>query len=122
VIGAPYIDGEVLAREMASLNLPGIAFTPIRFTPDASIHKDQPCGGLRLTVTDRKALRPVDVGISLATVLYRLYPTHFDPEKMHRLLRHRPTLEAIKANKPLGEIRSLWGSEFEVRRTRHLLY
>ena len=89
VVGAPYIDGERLARELNALALPGVAFTPVRFTPDASIHKGEACGGVRIAITDRKALRAVDVGIAVATILQRDYPTQFPLDKMQRLLRHR---------------------------------
>jgi len=37
VIGAPYIDGDRVARELAALALPGVTFTPIRFTPAHSV-------------------------------------------------------------------------------------
>jgi uncharacterized protein YbbC (DUF1343 family) len=119
VVGAPYIDGDRLARE---LNLPGVAFAPVRFTPDASIHKGEPCGGIRLSITDRKALRAVDVGIAIATILQRDYPQHFPLQKMQRLLRHTATLEAIRAGKSLDEIHALWTSDFAARRARYLLY
>ncbi|HSP15046.1 MAG TPA: exo-beta-N-acetylmuramidase NamZ domain-containing protein [Thermoanaerobaculia bacterium] len=122
VVGAPYIDGQRLAREMTALALPGIAFTPIRFTPEASVHKGESCGGVRLTITDRGAMRPVDVGISLATILVHDYGPQFPLDKMQRLLRHPATLDAIRAGKSLEEIRALWASDFPARRARYLLY
>lgn len=122
VAGAPYIDGEKLARDMTALGLPGIAFTPIRFTPDASVHKGEECGGVRFTITDRKVLRPVDIGIALATILVHDYGAKFPVYKMQRLLRHPATLEAIRAGKPLDEIRPLGASGFDARRARFLLY
>jgi uncharacterized protein YbbC (DUF1343 family)/CubicO group peptidase (beta-lactamase class C family) len=122
VAGAPYIDGERVARELDALQLPGVKFAPVRFTPDASIHKGQACGGVRFTITDRKALRSVDVGMALATVLARDYPTQFPIDKMARLLRHPPTLEAIRAGKSLAEIHALWTSDFAERRAKYLLY
>ena len=121
-LGAPYIDGEVLARELRALNLPGIAFEPVRFTPDYSVHKGEPCGGVRMAITDRRALRAVDVGVAIAAVVYRLYPSNFDPNKTAHLLKHTPTLDAIKAGKSLEQIRALWSSDFEERRTKYLIY
>jgi uncharacterized protein YbbC (DUF1343 family)/CubicO group peptidase (beta-lactamase class C family) len=122
VLGAPYIDGTRLAAELDALQLPGIRFEPVRFTPDASIHKGEPCGGVRMTITDRRTLRAVDVGIAIATILERLYPAQFDENKMTRLLRHPATLDAIRAGKPLAEIRQLWPSDFGERRAKYLLY
>ncbi len=117
VIGAPYIDGDRLAKELA---MPGVAFTPIRFTPDASIFAGQECGGVRMTITDRKALRPVAMGVAIATTLHRLYPNDFPVDKLQRLLRDRRTLEAIRSGTPVD-----WRddeAEFSARRAKYLLY
>jgi uncharacterized protein YbbC (DUF1343 family)/CubicO group peptidase (beta-lactamase class C family) len=122
VVGAPYIDGEKLAREVTALALPGVSVVATRFTPDASIHKGESCGGVRFTITDRKTLRPVDLGIAIATILQRDYPSQFPLDKMQRLLRHAATLDAIRAGKPLGEIHSSWVSDFAERRAKYLLY
>ncbi|HET8772146.1 MAG TPA: DUF1343 domain-containing protein, partial [Thermoanaerobaculia bacterium] len=107
ILGAPYIDGAALIREVGPL--PGISLEPIRFTPSASVHKDQECGGVRMTITDRRALRSVDAGVAIASALARLYPQQFPVDEIQPLLRHRATLEAIRAGKPLAEIRQLWG-------------
>lgn len=120
VAGAPYIDGTRLAGELTALALPGVAFAPVRFTPDASIHKGEACGGVRFTLTDRKAFRAVDLGIALATILVRDYPSQFPLDKMQRLLRHPPTLEAIRQGKSLAEIHALWLSDFAERRAKYL--
>jgi len=116
ILGAPYIDGERLANELRGL--PGVAFTPVRFTPAASVFEGQKCGGLRIAITDRKALRSVDVGIAIATALARLYPAQFNVDDLKPLLRHRATLDAIrKGERPAWDL-----EEFLVRRAKYLLY
>ena len=100
-------------------------FVPIRFTPTYSVHKGKLCGGVYILLTDRDQCPVVDVGLQIAETLYRLYPKDFDPAKMTRLLLHPPTLEAVKANKPLKEIHALWQKdlrEFQQRRVKYLLY
>ena len=57
------------------------------------------CGGVRLTITDRRALRSVDVGLAIAAALARLYPGKFPVDEIAPLLRHRATLEAIRAGR-----------------------
>jgi len=106
-------------------SLPGARFVPVRFTPKASIHKDQLCGGVFIVLTDRDHCNVVDLGLLIAETVYRLYPKDFDREKMDRLLLHQPTLNAIKAGKPLKEIRAAWQpdlDEFQKRRAKYLLY
>jgi uncharacterized protein YbbC (DUF1343 family)/CubicO group peptidase (beta-lactamase class C family) len=125
VIGAPYIEDTRLAEELNQAGLPGVRFVPIRFTPASSNHKGQLCGGVNIILTDRDRCKVVDVGLLIAETLYRLYPKEFDPGKMSRLLLHPPTLEAIKANQPLKQIRTLWQKdlkEFHKRRAKYLIY
>src|SRR5213079_2366123 len=67
VVGAPYINDIKLAEELNRANLPGVRFVPIRFTPKASIHSDQECGGVNIVLTDRDRCHVVDLGIEIAT-------------------------------------------------------
>jgi len=125
LIGAPYIDDVKLAEELNDANLPGVRFIPIRFTPKASIHRDNPCAGVSILLTDRTRCNAVDTGIVIAKTLYRLYPKQFSVKKLSHLLVHEPTIEAIKADKSLEEIHALWKKdreEFEQRRGKYLLY
>src|SRR3954471_12493253 len=87
ILGAPYIDGAVLARELTAMSLPGIRFEPTDFTPSSSNFAKQHCGGVRLTITDRNALKPVAMGVAIALVLHRLYPADFALDKIATLLR-----------------------------------
>lgn len=123
--GAPWIDDVGLAAALNAAGLPGVRFTPVTFTPESSVHAGRLCRGVRFTVTDRDAFRAVDLGIVLATELQRRHPQKLELEKALRLLGDRPTLEAIRAGKPLGGIRRLWAgglAEFERRRRPYLLY
>jgi len=115
ILGAPYIDGNALVA-----TLPGVALTPVRFTPDASVFAGKECGGVRVTITDRKALHPVALGVAIATALYQLYPNDFAVDKMQRLVRDPATIEAIRSGKPAD-----WSADesaFKARREKYLLY
>jgi uncharacterized protein YbbC (DUF1343 family)/CubicO group peptidase (beta-lactamase class C family) len=125
IVGAPYIDGATLARELTAMSLPGIRFETTSFTPSSSIFANQRCGGVRMTITDRRTLRPVAAGIAIALMLHRLYPTEFAVDKIAPLLRDPATLDAIRADKPLAEIVSMWRDDeaaFAARRAKYLLY
>jgi uncharacterized protein YbbC (DUF1343 family) len=116
ILGAPYIDGSRLAAALHGV--PGLVFTPVRFTPTASVFAGQECGGVRLTITDRKLLRAVDTGLAIAAALTRLYPAQFELEKVQPLLRHPPTLDAIRRGaKPAWNL-----DAFLARRAKYLLY
>ena len=123
--GAPYADGATLARELTAMSLPGIRFESTELTPSSSVFAGKRCGGVRLIITDRNALRPVMTGVAIALVLHRLYPSEFALDKVAPLLNDPATLEAIRADKPLSEIVALWRADeaaFEARRAKYLLY
>lgn len=104
VIGAPWIDPSPLAATLNALGLPGIRFEPVTFTPAADKHAGILCGGVRLVVTDRDALRPVTVGLALARALRERHREAFRPESMQYLLAHRPTLWALLRDEPLEHL------------------
>ena len=125
VLGAPWMDGSRVAAELERMNLPGIHFEATEFTPAGSQFMGERCSGIRFTVTDRDALRPVSAGIAIAETIDRVHPGRLDRIKLNGLLRHPPTMAAIERQAPLAEILTLWErgqAEFMSRRARFLLY
>ena len=126
VIGAPWItDPPALAEALEARALPGVRFQPVTFAPSASEYAGQTLGGIRLVVTDRETIRPVKVGLTLATVLRERYPAHFRPAAIQDLLVNRSTLWAFVRGEPLARILSWTEAElagFLQRRAAHLLY
>jgi uncharacterized protein YbbC (DUF1343 family) len=125
LVGAPYIHDIKLAYELNKAGLPGVRFLPVRFTPTDSVYKGESCGGVNIVLTDRTRCNVVDVGVTMAEVLNRLYPEEFKVDKVNVLMGNKETLEAIKDNKPLAEIRQLWAADlekFKERRAKYLLY
>jgi uncharacterized protein YbbC (DUF1343 family) len=78
VLGAPWIDAEVLATHLNRLNLPGVRFRPTWFRPTASKHAGTICNGVQLHVDDRRAFEGVRSGLHVLACLYRLYPDHIN--------------------------------------------
>jgi uncharacterized protein YbbC (DUF1343 family) len=125
VIGAPWLDGGRLAATLSARKIPGVAFTPIHFTPAASTFSGQRCGGVRFTVTDRDALAPVTLGIEIAVALRDLYPADWKREKFLDLLANRDTFERLEKGEAADSIVRSWQKgleEFRRRRAKHLLY
>lgn len=77
IVGAPFIRAEAFARALNSLGLPGILATPIYFTPTASKHQGQLCGGVHFHILDEEAFEPVTLGVRLLDLLRRMYPGDF---------------------------------------------
>jgi len=76
-VGAPWIDPYRLTAELERRSLAGCAFRPAYFTPTFSKHAGQVCGGVQAHITDRDALRPVELGIHLLETIRAHDPTAF---------------------------------------------
>ena len=107
-IGAPWIDGPELARELNTRRLPGVRAYPLQFRPDSSRFAGELCEGVFFVVTDRAAFRPVRLGLEVAAALSRLYGDQFDLDAVARLLGSRDTLARIRAGDPPWEIAAGW--------------
>lgn len=133
-VGAPFVDGAKFAAEMNAARLPGVRFEPVKFTPRAELYAgpvstlkyhDQECRGVRVLLVDREACNAVDVGITLALALQKLYPNEAKLDETLNRVGDAATIEAIKAGKSLAEIKAGWApglAEFEARRKAVLLY
>lgn len=124
-VGAPWIDEEALARDLESRRLPGVAFTPVDFTPAASTCSDQVCHGVALEITDRSKLDSVTLGFHLMDSIHRQNPVEFDFGDSQGLIGDEETLAALKSFVPVGEIVSKWQESlqrFRVAREEFLLY
>src|SRR5207244_8805562 len=95
VVGAPWIEPQGLAAALNQQGLRGVTFQPIRFTPTADVYANVLCGGVRLIVTDREAIRPVTVGLALGRTLRTRHRDQFRPENIQNLLVNRSTMWAF---------------------------
>ena len=124
-IGAPWIDGDDLAAALSERGLSGVRFYPVEFTPQSSTYAGEMCKGVRITVTNRDALRPVRVGLEIASALHRLYPDEFDVDGAARLLGSQQTLDRLTAGDDPSEIAAGWADgerEWRERVAPYLLY
>lgn len=125
VIGAPWLDGSRLALVLEARRIAAVTFTPIHFTPAASVYAGQLCGGIRLTVTDRETLRPVALGIEIAVALRDLYPADWDRSKWNVLLANRKAFDLLRSGATADQIAASWRKElgeFRGRAAPYLLY
>ncbi len=75
-IGAPWLRAaEIVARLQGTVE--GVKFSVEDQTPSKSVFEGQPCRGVRITVTDRDAMRPLAVFRHLALALRDLHPKEF---------------------------------------------
>ena len=136
LVGAPYVDAEKFADELAKLELPGVAFRSSVFLPTFQKHAGKPCGGVQIHVTDRAAYEPAFIGVAIVKTAFDMYPDDFrwkDPPYEYEYDRNPFDLiagtskvrEAFERGDPLHQIRDSWQeplAEFGRVRERFLLY
>ncbi len=77
IFGAPFIDAEVLCRELTDLKLPGVYFRENYFEPTFHKFAGQLCGGAQLHVTDRESFRPFMTGVEVIKRIRKTYGEQF---------------------------------------------
>ncbi len=136
LVGAPWLDGELLAARLNALDLRGVHFRASSFEPTFQKHACVPCGGCQIHVTAREAFEPVKAGVGVIRECFESAPDRFawrDPpyeyehEKMPiDILAGSPALrQQIEQQVPLEEIAESWRlsvAEFEEIRRPYLLY
>ena len=125
LVGAPWVDGKALAVVLGERHIPGVHFESIDFTPSDDRYAGLLCHGVRISVTDRDALRAPELGIELAATLHRLYPGEFRLKDTLSLIGSRRTLDAIAQGLDPREIAAQWQDElerFKRLRAKYLLY
>jgi uncharacterized protein YbbC (DUF1343 family) len=74
IIGAPWFKADQVMLALSKLNLKGIKFRKIFFTPTFSKHKDQLCEGIELLITNEEQFEPVKLGMYLLDIIKRIHP------------------------------------------------
>lgn len=134
ILGAPWLDGYALARELNRLDLPGVRFRPHSFVPTASKHRDVKCGGVQVHVTARHAFRAVSTGVHILAALRSANPERFEfletswegtPPHLDLLTGTARVREGLQDGRAVDEIVAEWKrveNEFARAREADLLY
>lgn len=77
IFGAPFIEPDLLVKQLEKSKLPGVMFRPLYFQPTFQKHAGNICGGAQLHVTHRERFKPFKTGITILKVVHDLYPEHF---------------------------------------------
>jgi uncharacterized protein YbbC (DUF1343 family) len=132
--GAPFIDSDALAEDLA--DLPGLIARPLVFRPTFHKWAGQPCGGVQLHVTDREAFRPYLTGVAFLRAVRARWPEHFawrtrayefvgDIPAIDLLAGSSALRQGIEAGASLEELAATWAdaeAAFRAERAPWLLY
>jgi uncharacterized protein YbbC (DUF1343 family) len=124
-VGAPWLDPRRLAAALNNEKLPGVKFIAVQFTPNAGTHRGIQCGGVSLILANMEEFEPVLTGMTMVSLIYRLYPHQFNIEKVLHLLGNEKAVGQLKAGRaPAAVLDDAQAQvhEFLVKRERALLY
>ncbi len=125
LIGAPWMESERLAAYLTCRRIRGVQFAPADFSPDADAFANRQCHGIRVTVVDRKVFNAPELGVEIASVLYRLYPAQFQLASTLGAIGSRETVAAIRRGDDPRLIARSWQPQdaaFLKVRSKYLLY
>lgn len=128
LVGAPWLDRERFTRyarqgaEDAELH--GVAFREATFEPRFQKHGGQPCHGLEIYVSERRAMEPFLLGLVVLEAALRAAPDHFrwrtetyefvaDPIAIDLLTGSHETRVGLEARVRPRELLAGWASEME---------
>ncbi|MGI8908690.1 MAG: exo-beta-N-acetylmuramidase NamZ family protein [Candidatus Sumerlaeaceae bacterium] len=125
MIGAPFVNPEQYANALTSAALPGVKFSPVRYTPTTSKHKNVECGGVELAVTDTQSFKPVQTGLVMLQTALKRYPDDMKSTASATRLSGIPELESRLRSESVDQI--LQSAEpsrqrFLAIRKKYLLY
>ena len=124
-VGADWIQGPALARELNSRQISGVRFYPVRFKPESSNLEGIPVQGVRCVITDRNQFDAVRAGLEIAGALQRLYPGKIRFLDNGRLIGKRRDMEELQQGMDPRLIDDRDDEElkgFLARRQKYLLY
>jgi uncharacterized protein YbbC (DUF1343 family) len=124
-IGAPWIDGRRLAAHLNARRLPGVRVYPVFFTPTSSKFAGERCQGVFFVVTDREVLKPVRLGLEVASALFTLHPGAFEPGRTAVLVGSASALERVRNGEDPATVVQSWTkaeSAWRSLRAKYLLY
>ena len=126
--GAPWLDSTRLAATLNAAGLPGVRITAEDRTPDKDMYAGKLCRGIKLEITNRAAVRPMDIFVRAACALRdkRYYSEFKMIEEELKLMTGINTYKAIYESKDSPEKIiadfSAQSRAFELARAKYLLY
>lgn len=116
-IGAPWIDAYKLSEVMNAMDIPGVFFRPVYFTPTFSKHSGELCQGVQLHITNKKVFEPLKAGLSLFYSIRELSENKFEvtrpfKENSKNMLDYCTGDSYIRENKyDLETVLEIWKKE-----------
>lgn len=130
LVGAPWMDAEISARELNLMRLPGVRFRPYVFVPEAGLFRNKKVQAVFLDVVDETRFQPTRTEVAILAHVLKQYPKQFKIPKSRydrfdKAMGTRSVREALLRGDEPRLIWSRWHREvmhFSIKRQKYLLY
>jgi len=127
LFGAPWINGLDLVHNLNRINLSGVKFGEVRFTPFYSKFKSKLCSGAQMNVQDRETFQPFLTTLHIIKTIRKMYPRQFQfhTEYFDKIIGSIAIRQAIERDDRVEEIIGNFTAqleEFKDLRKSYLLY
>ena len=136
LFGAPWLDADRLAADLAGERLPGLTFRPCAFTPTWDKHRGQRCQGVQIHVSYGRGVDAVRLGVAAIVHARAQDPAKFRwRTEKYEFVEDKPAIDLLTGDKAFREqaeqgkgvaqLCALWDGEraaFVKERARFLLY
>jgi uncharacterized protein YbbC (DUF1343 family) len=129
-VAAPWIDAEFSAAKLNSLNLPGVKFRPVYYTPKYAAYIGKAVRGVQLHMTNPATFKPTTTEVAILCHMRRYYSKYWNwkPENAKKFDKAMGTSSVrwmILQGKSYQQISQTWQpkiNEFLKKRRRYLIY
>lgn len=125
-VGAPFINGRQFTQKLNSLNLPGVRFRQVSFTPSISKYQGELCHGVEIHIINPKDFNGINTGLYMVKTLNEMYPNNFKITSFFdNLMGNSWVRQDILKGLSIEEIESKWEpslNEFKDIRKKYLIY
>ncbi|MFA6318327.1 MAG: hypothetical protein WC943_13035, partial [Elusimicrobiota bacterium] len=125
-VGAPWFKAGEILKRLKAAKPAGVSFALQPYTPTKSVFTGQRCEGIRMTITDRDKLKPLEVFAHLAAALRDLNPEFaFRWDEAKRMVGTDSFKELYEAKAPAKKFIKLFDTgpkSFKSSRRPYLLY
>ncbi len=136
LFGAPWLDGQRLADDLARERLEGVLFRPCSFTPTWDKHQGQRCHGVQIHLVYPRGMDAVRIGVAALVHARAQDPGKFRwRTEKYEFVDDKPAIDlltggagfrvAVEAGRSVSELCAMWDAEraaFVAERERFLLY
>ncbi len=136
LFGAPWLDGQRLADDLAREGLEGVRFRPCSFTPTWDKHQGQRCHGVQIHLTYPRGMDAVRTGVAAVVHARAQDPGKFRwRTEKYEFVEDKPAIDlltgsagfraAVEAGRSVSQLCAAWDAEraaFVAERERFLLY